>query len=180
MRDWGHVPDTSNIQSGTLEGTNGCLTPAAGSLDINIHLTQALGHTFTCCVLRSQLGGVRGTLPRAFESGSTRAPPGDNIPLGVCQCYQSIVEGRLDICPSCRHNPAFSPPCPGTFLCWHPVLLSRLSGFTSWWHRVSYLCQPRSSAHHGECGHWCESVVPGPVDYSDADDLGNCQSPLSA
>src|SRR5258708_35787684 len=79
-------------------------------------------HRFACCRFTSDLRCVRGSLSLALEALSARAPPGDNIAIGICQGDDCVIKSRLNVCLPTRNGLPFTPPGPARrflFVCCH-------------------------------------------------------------
>jgi hypothetical protein len=123
MGDVCYILNPDNIETGTLQRADSCLTSAARAFNIYLYLPQAVYHSFPGGITGRHLSRVRRTFAGTFKSGCSRASPGQGISLGVGKGYYRIVEGRLDVSPSGGNGFALSPSRFGSPLLWHPALL---------------------------------------------------------
>lgn len=62
MGDGGHISNAGDMKSGALESADSRLTPAAWTLDIDLHLAQTMFHAFAGGVLSRKLRRIGGAL----------------------------------------------------------------------------------------------------------------------
>src|ERR1019366_6263784 len=94
---WGDVLDTGHIEAGGLQRTDRRLAPGAGPLDEDLDLLQALLDALARRGVGCDLGGERGRLARALETGAAGGLPGDHVAPLVGQRHDRVVERRLDV-----------------------------------------------------------------------------------
>jgi hypothetical protein len=123
MRNGRYVPDSRNVQSGTLQGADCRLAAAAWTLDVYFYLTEAVYHSFPGGVAGCHLSRVGCAFAGALETGRAGASPGQGIPLRVREGYDGIIEAGLYISPAGGDRFPFPPPRFYFSLLWHPVLL---------------------------------------------------------
>ena len=133
MGDRRYILDPSNDKSCGLQRADGCLAPAARPPNVDLNLAQPVLHPPPCCLLRSHLCCIRGSLARPLESHRPRTPPGNGITCGIGKGNDSIVKGRLNVGLPFGNGLPFPPlnPCRSLFTCHASPLLPSHSAATS-------------------------------------------------
>ena len=92
MRNWSYIPDTGDVETCSLKGTNCRFPPAPGPLDIHVNLAQAMFHALLRRSLGCPLRSIGCAFARALKSGGPGATPGDDIALGIGERDYGIVK----------------------------------------------------------------------------------------
>ena len=114
MGDWRHVADAGDHQSGALQRPDSGLPTGARPLNKHVDVPEALVDAPAGGLLGGALGGKRGALAGTFEPGGPGAGRGNNVPLGIGDAYQGVVERGVDIGPALG-------PLPGVPAFWLSV-----------------------------------------------------------
>ena len=97
VRHWGDVDNLGDFDSHVVEGSNGALASAARTFHEHLHLLQAMLHGFLATILCCALCGIGCVLFRSSKSHLARTRPGNNLPCGIGEGDDDVVEGGVDV-----------------------------------------------------------------------------------
>jgi hypothetical protein len=91
------VHDLRHFNAHVVQGADGALAATTGSFHEDLDLLQAVLHGFLATILSSALRSVRRVLLGTAESHLTGAGPGNNLPSGIGEGNDDVVEGGVDV-----------------------------------------------------------------------------------
>ena len=97
MGNGGDVLDHGDLQTSSLQRTNGSFTALAGALYINFYALQAMLHSSLGSHLSGGLGSKGSGLTGATETEAAGRSPGQCVALRIGQSDDGIIEAGLDM-----------------------------------------------------------------------------------
>src|SRR5579863_2666831 len=109
MRDRRDVLDGAHLKAGRLQRPDGGLPAGTGALHEHVNLPHAVLHGAARGGLSRHLRGVGRRLARSLEPHLARGGPGDDVPDGVGDRHDRVVEGASDVGVPVGYVLAFLP-----------------------------------------------------------------------
>src|SRR6185295_6052759 len=105
VRDRRYVLDRLDLDARGLQGAHRGLASSARALDHHVHGPHAGVLGVVAGVLRRHLGREGRALARALEPDASGRRPGEDVALQIADRDDRVVEGRLDVRHTVRHDP---------------------------------------------------------------------------
>ena len=110
MRQGGHVFDCSDVDSGSLQASNGAFAARPGTFDSNFHFFHTKFHCPLGTSFSGALGGKGGAFSTSFETRCSSSCPTQNIAIDIGDGNGCIIESCFDVRNGAGYISPYSAP----------------------------------------------------------------------
>lgn len=97
MGDGRDIPDSGNLHTHILKGTNCGLAPAPVAGDNHIEFADPVFSSSAGCFFRCHLGGIGRRFARTLEADRPTGGPHDGVTSNICDVDDGVIEAGRDV-----------------------------------------------------------------------------------